>query len=300
MPPLQEPNPGAYRWLVLPLLCLLLGLHLGCGTEPRDDDDSAAPDDDDDSAATDDDDSAEDICTDDNFEDNDTAETALPLGSGHYSGLSACAGDDDYYGVSLTETGPLAVSLSFLHQEGDIELLVLDAGGATVATSVSSSDNESATVMLDPGVYFIRVYLYALSTDLGNEYSMDISTETPPCASDAFEPNNNQATAAGISSGNEEDLVICEYDDDFYQLGLVAGDELTVDLSFIHIEGDIDLRILDANGDSLVSSLSWDDDESASFAADASGVYYVRVYMYADDGKLPGSTYDMTVSIATP
>jgi hypothetical protein len=121
-----------------------------------------------------------------------------------------------------------------------------------------------------------------------------------PCTPDAFEPNNNQTTAAGISSGSEEDLVICEFDDDFYQLGLVVGDDLTVDLSFIHTEGDIDLRLLNANGYSLAHSLSWDDNESASFAADASGVYYICVYLYVDNGKLPGNTYDMTVSVATP
>ncbi len=118
----------------------------------------------------------------------------------------------------------------------------------------------------------------------------------PVGCEDGFEDNDELAAAASLAPGDFEALTLCDGDDDFYVLPLLAGDYITVDVAFEHAEGDVDVRILDLAEESLAFSTSVSDDESAGVLIEQDGDYFVRVYLYNDAGEV-GQDYSLSVDV---
>lgn len=237
-------------------------------------------------------------CTEDEFEPNDTSATAPPLWPGSYPGLSLCPGDDDFYAIGLVVEDRVTVSLSFAHAEGDIDLTLLGPSGAVVASSASSTDDESLTyVAAQSGLYRIRARLFGdTGSQPGNSYAMSVSL-TPPasCQPDALESNDSPSSPRAIQLGAYLSLTACEVDDDWYSLSLSAGTTYTIAALFSHSEGDIDVGLFDAAGAVVASSVSEDDDEVLQFTPTTSGTYRVLVRLFEDAGTTPGNRYDLAV-----
>ena len=95
-------------------------------------------------------------------------------------------------------------------------------------------------------------------------------------------------------------------DEDWHNIALDEGDQLTVNLTFVDEEGDIDVRIINADGNTVVFGTSTSDNEEVSFLVDGAntdngaGTYWVRVYLYADAGSEAGNPYSMDVAVGTP
>jgi hypothetical protein len=220
---------------------------------------------------------------------------------GLYENLSACDEDPDYYEVTLTQAEVLFVNVTFTHALGDIDVQVEDIKGASVGGSSSSDDNEFIDVTLDPGTYYIKVYLYSGATQQGNDYSLEVSSGAAPvCVSDSFEPNNTDATATAAPIGASTGLNVCEMDDDYYSLSLGAGSMIDVDITFLDTEGDVDLQLLDLSGAVLAYGTSVSDDETISYTATNAIDVLVRVYLYGDAGPMFGNNYDMNIALAMP
>ncbi|MFT5150502.1 MAG: hypothetical protein ACI841_000483 [Planctomycetota bacterium] len=83
-----------------------------------------------------------DAALDDGFEENDTCETAVPLGDGVYSGLYVSKIDADYYQFDLAEGATLQLDILFAHAGGDIDTYLFDECGAQVADSASGDSDE--------------------------------------------------------------------------------------------------------------------------------------------------------------
>jgi len=241
------------------------------------------------------------VCSEDDFEDNDTLATASLLTEGSYNGLRACTGDSDYYAIALGVGDQIDVSLRFADDQGDIDLQLLDPQGQVVASSGTTSDNESVAYTAESaGHYSVRAWLYLdAGADLGNEYDMIISVDEAvvTCPDDGYENNDSFYTAALVFPGNYPDLRACSDDEDFYLITLFAGEQLTVDLVFLHDEGDIDVQLLDPLGNVVASSMSTTDDESLSYTTSILGFFTVRVVLYQDGGLAPGNDYDMDLSV---
>ena len=303
---------------LLPLLLLPLGLSLaGCSSAPGNDDDTAGDDDDttgddddttgddddttgDDDTAGDDDDTTGALCLPDaNEEDNEFA-SATPVPMGVYDGLTACDEDPDFFAVTLTQSGPLFIDIYFTDADGDIDLRLYDNNQVEIASSTSATDNENIQESLDAGTYYVEVELYSGALTPGNTYTLELQDTIPPCPSDPFEPNNSVATAATNGLGVQSGLSVCEFDDDYYSVGLSAGEILTVDATFLDAEGDIDVGILDANEATLSYGSSLSDNESVTYTAASAETVTVRVFLYADAGTFYGNNYDLSMVIASP
>jgi uncharacterized protein (DUF2141 family) len=115
------------------------------------------------------------VCPNDRYEENDTASAARTITSGTYASLSSCDLDDDWYKVTLSAGQLLRVNVRFPHAEGDIDLLLFDSGGTSVAGSVSTDDDESLTFTAPTaGTYSIAVFLYAEGGSRpGNMYTLE-------------------------------------------------------------------------------------------------------------------------------
>ena len=246
-------------------------------------------------------DAATPSCTDDGLEDNDTFDDARLI-AGSTGALRLCEGDDDYYAILLGSGDTVTVDLTFSDAEGDVDLRLLSPSEAVVASSISSSDDESLTYVVDEaGTYVIRASLFRDDgSSPGNGYDLDIDVDeavAPGCPSDRLENNDSMDGAEPLPPELYTGLNVCEDDEDWYRLSLDAGDTVTVDVEFSHAEGDIDMRLLDSAGTPLVSSTSGTDDESVEYTVESSGTYFIRVYLFADRGSSIGNEYDILVSV---
>jgi hypothetical protein len=120
------------------------------------------------------------------------------------------------------------------------------------------------------------------------------STRPAGCADDAFEENDNCASAHPIVPGNYPNLQICSGDGDWYKMDFVVGDLITLDILFSHAQGDLDMVLY---GSDCYAGLDWgtsyDDNERIQYNISTAGVYYVQVYGHQG----AENRYDMALDV---
>jgi len=88
-------------------------------------------------------------------------------------------GDGDWFAVDVQEDSVLVqIECQFVHDDGDIDLILYDASGYEVAEAISENDNENIEYQIDyGGIYYIQVYTNGNS----NEYNLkwSIATDEP-------------------------------------------------------------------------------------------------------------------------
>lgn len=126
----------------------------------------------------------------------------------------------------------------------------------------------------------------------GTEYTRvtqlsDQLTGAPACIDDAAEPDDLQSHATPTIAGLIEGRVACADDPDWYELSTVAGQDLEIQASFLHAQGDVNLAVYDDQG-LLARADSQTDDEHLSITA-MGDVLYVEV-----TGQ--DNTYDLQIA----
>jgi hypothetical protein len=217
----------------------------------------------------------------DQWEENDTMETAAPLGPGTYE-ISVL--DDDWFRVSVGESAALQVTLDFDNDLGDVDLELYDGDGRLLALSMSTSDSEVANGFAPDGEFLIHVYCYA------GINRATLAIRATPITDDQFEENDTQAAAAPIAPGTYEIVAI---DEDWFRVSVGGPAQLDVTLDFENDLGDVDLALLDGAGDMLAVSETITDHEAVS-GFSATGEFLIQVYPYAGANRCT-----MTV-VATP
>ena len=111
---------------------------------------------------------------------------------------------------------------------------------------------------------------------------------------DNLENNDDCASAVEIGSGTYADRVVKLQDEDWYKFFLTPCQTVDVDLTFTDSWGDVDMRIYNGCGGSVVaSSLTNTNNETLLYTPITAGWYYLRVNL-DDDTR---NEYDMQVSI---
>lgn len=121
------------------------------------------------------------------------------------------------------------------------------------------------------------------------------------CMDDSFESNDTSSSAKIINGNTKgvlyENLVVCPGDEDWFKVEVLEGECLTVSLTFIHLDGDIDLTIYDSVLTKLVSSASSTNNESAmTLPSLEDSDYLIKVFCDAVD---LGNDYEMLVKLST-
>jgi hypothetical protein len=123
-----------------------------------------------------------------------------------------------------------------------------------------------------------------------------VDMRDPSCATcddDVLEPNDD-TDAPRIEPGRYDDLESCPGNDDYYAVHLEPSETLDVRVFFSHAMGDLDLRVVAADGTTVLArSESVDDDENASFTAAEARDVYVNVVNY--DERPNGYALDIAV-----
>lgn len=115
------------------------------------------------------------------------------------------------------------------------------------------------------------------------------------CMDDLLEPNDD-TDAPRVEPGRYDNLRSCPGNDDYYAVHLEAGETIDVRVFFSHAISDIDLRLIAADGTTvLVRSVSTDDDENAMWTATEATDVYVHVSSYGEMPKPNGYALDISV-----
>jgi hypothetical protein len=239
-------------------------------------------------------------CSDDPFEPNDTRVTATGLTNGVTESVVVCPDNQDWYKTTNISAGDVITAEAlFAHADGDLDILIYDPSGTQVSGSFSSTDNETAThTAAVGGVYTLRADA-GVGLNRNIDYDVTLTWAPPPCVDDGFEPNDTRLTAAGLTNGVTESVVLCPANDDWYKTTSVsAGDVITAEALFAHADGDLDIRMFDPSGTQVELSASASDNETMTHIAAVSGVYTVRAFGF---GNLTAPVnYDFTLAWGPP
>ncbi len=166
-----------------------------------------------------------DPCTEGGIEPDDASPRTLAL-DGTQSAGRICASDTDYFTFTLSFASTVTVTARFIDANGDLDMRLVDAAGATVDSAYSVTDNEVIVEALTPGTYGVRIFGYASAV---NTYTMEATLQgcTPD---DAYEDNSSWTRATPISSAAVS-AARCPGDDDYYAIRLGTGDALDATLA---------------------------------------------------------------------
>ena len=251
--------------------------------------------------------------SEDLYEDNNTINSAYQIG-GIYAGQVLEnlnihePWNDDYFEINLTGEENLKAELIFNNLDGDLDFELLDEDGFWIDFSMSSDDNEELSLAgLPEGTYYLVAYGYDGAVN-GN-YSLSFSEVAQQSQSirateideDLYEENDSTGSSYSIGEivnyTNIVDLNIDKaYDDDFYSFYYDGLSALDVSINFDHAMGDLDLELLDSNGEFLTNSGTVNNVETISLYGYSAGTYIAGVFGY---GGATNPNYSLEFSSPT-
>jgi hypothetical protein len=124
----------------------------------------------------------------DRLESNNTLASATTLTGVDQalSGLSIhTATDVDYFRITSRGNGPATFTIQFSHANGNLDLRLLDAAGKTLASSSSTSNQETINAnLVRNGSYYVQVLSAAGATNAAYSLSIVAPKPAPPEAND--------------------------------------------------------------------------------------------------------------------
>lgn len=136
-----------------------------------------------------------------------------------------------------------------------------------------------------------------------NTYGVgELVLPAPPSAicppDDAYEDNDSIGTATAITSGVGLLGIACPNDQDLYRINATAGDTLSVDLTFTHAGGNLDMTLRDGGGGILATSAGTTNAEAIDYAVPSTATYYVQVY--GTPFATTDNTYGLVATVTAP
>ncbi|MBM79509.1 MAG: hypothetical protein CMJ78_02810 [Planctomycetaceae bacterium] len=205
------------------------------------------------------------------------------------------SGNEDFFQFTLTAEANAShfVQIDFENEQGDLDLFLVDANGNGQDVSAGITDTERVSLNgLGPGTFTVRVVGFNDSTA---EYSLTINApeQVDGIAPDNLEENDTQVTATQLQQVEGEVSVPGltvhanpdgSANDDFFTFTTVADGRLGdfVEIRFEHANGDLDMELLDIDGNFIDGSSSVIDSETISLVDLPAGSYTVRVFGFND------------------
>jgi hypothetical protein len=136
----------------------------------------------------------------------------------------------------------------------------------------------TAEVTVHPGVVTpVSLHLNAATGSL----SITVTWGGNGGTDDRFEENDSQSSATPLYEYTYyRNLYVSASDDDWYSM-TISADSLSIMCNFDHSNGDINMDLVDRNGNVLASAKSATNNERIHFIVDRLGTYYIHIYMAA-------------------
>jgi hypothetical protein len=229
---------------------------------------------------------------DDTYEENDVNASAYDLSDHKDIWLNSIDGngfqfDDDWYKVYIDpEYDILMVYITYNTHYLDYLLLdvtLYDSEGTALANSISGLDNQQISSWISTSGYY---YVLVSGSNVGNEYDLKWFCYPYVYPDDFYEENDVYYSAYNLSA-DSVGLGGYQYDQDWYKFSLVKGYiNVTIDLVFSHVDGNINLALYDSMLNLIANSTSTTDNEHIDYILVPKGTYYIKVY-----GDNSGNSY---------
>ncbi|MEE2788312.1 MAG: hypothetical protein VX589_13295 [Myxococcota bacterium] len=141
-------------------------------------------------------------CVDDPFEQGGNNSLAEVQNQGYITlgqsvqNLKLCtegdAVNEDYYGMFVDQPGGLQIDVTFMHEQGDVDVELLDGAGTTMGRGYTTTDNESICADIAPGNYFVKVLSFESYID--NQYELLVTSLPTSCSGGPVNPAPNPMT----------------------------------------------------------------------------------------------------------
>ncbi len=231
------------------------------------------------------------VCNQTDAEPNDTDAQALSLQPGTPASGTICPGDVDQFRFAAAALDDAAITVTGSNVTAR---LVRASDGAQIATGTTMSAPD-----LVAGGY--RVVVQGSSASTQTSYTVRV-TLTPepvpdPCDEGGIEPDSLAAPRTLGLDGTPLAGRVCADDTDFFTFTLPFQSTVTVHARFTHANGDLDMRLVDAAGGTVTSSVSVTDDEIIVRQLDA-GTYTAEIFGFS--GALNTYTMEATLQGCSP
>jgi len=220
----------------------------------------------------------------------DTSSSDFPATAGSYN-ASHNGWTWDAFAAKLDATGSFLSYATYLGGEADDHGYSIALDGSSnvyIAGHTESSDFPTTSGARDRShngsidVFVSKLAMAAtaptptVTATLATTPTPTVTATTEPCP-DTYEPNENFYEAIEIVPGTDIDSYICSStDDDYFKFDVVAGQQITVDLT--NLPEDYDLRLWDPNDNRVdISNAGSTISEHIDYTAAMSGAYRVHV-----------------------
>lgn len=232
------------------------------------------------------------VCKEDILAPNQEPEDAIALPSGSFTGMTLCPGTSDWfvYGLNGAETFRALVTPED-GQALDVRIWTTDGGSIGTSGPTEQGVVAEAVVKL-PGDYLVEV---ASAGDSAVPYSIALSAEDlpGPCKNDRFEPNDTQEAARKLGPGVLTRGKLCAGDQDWYRISGGAFEMVTLWVLHDDGDGDVDLRLLDADGEVVGEGEKGSNEVLLEVLLPEGGDYWVKV----SGAGIVNSAYDLVFYI---
>lgn len=262
-------------------------------------------------------------CVDDANEDNDTAATATSVvAPGLYSKQAKCEDDEDWFTFTVEENQKAGVYINFDNKRADIDVEIYsDPSGAADFTGTTTGVGEEVnftapddanTQPADPQTiytYYVKVVTktrarlnYDLLLYLDTDGNGTLEGPEDKLCPDAFENNDTRQAAKPFPIGTVNGLLSCwqgglNNDRDYYTVFVPSGATITVDVSFLHADGNIQAELYRGTGGAAVArGISSDDNETLVATNMGTGETYT-IHVYGGSQRYT-NYYDLTVGLS--
>ena len=228
---------------------------------------------------------AADLCLEDAFDEagasNDTQESATSMSAGRLRGLRLCPGDVDWYATAVGPGVRATFTLHHVADHGELDLSVSDDGGLELGSFSRFGDRTVVAVapVAQERVLFVHV---VSSTGARLTYGLDVEISQTACKDDEREPDDapDDATVVPTPGFSFRGGTVCAGDPDWFRVTADGGQHLAVTMDISPLDGDLDLAIVAADGESELARVErvGKNHEELSLNVDEPGTYYVLVY----------------------
>ena len=139
---------------------------------------------------------------------------------------------------------------------------------------------------LAAGDYYLVVYGYEGATSSSYSVTSNLTLDLLPENADAYEGNDSFQEAHDLGNISAEQIAVTNsnfhdaHDKDFYGFSLSDGNSLGLEVVFSHIDGDLDVELLDTDGNWIDASTTGSDNEYISLSGLVAGTYTLNAYGY--------------------
>jgi hypothetical protein len=232
----------------------------------------------------------------DYLEPNDGVVEASPVELDEaYRMLALCGDDQDVFEFTLPEAAKLAVHWQYRRADTlatyfDITRADGNTYGTFTHTAIPGSPR-TFSFTLTRGTYYLGMWVPAVESYV--LYDVEL-TAGEPCPEDAYEDNDFRDEAAPIDPGLLQGLRGCIYDNDFFELDLAVGADVTITVTSTSPGEPNRLAALyPSEGPAIASGVGTDNPLIVEGTTTEPGTHYVQVTFYAND-----VIYDLDVSLS--